>query len=103
MTFNVFLLELKLSVVKVESIAKLMHLSKDALCLVRSHYGADYIVTELKSPSRIVRNTLKVIFSLSFLLFAEDSKTNLCMIGNMPCSTYRLASRQVYQEIEREL
>ncbi|KAI8376692.1 hypothetical protein EDC96DRAFT_495455 [Choanephora cucurbitarum] len=73
MTFNVFLLELKLSIVKVESIAKLMHLNKDALCLVRSHYDADYIATELKSPSRIIRNTLKATCPVVHIDWLVDS------------------------------
>ncbi|KAI8086904.1 uncharacterized protein B0P05DRAFT_15068 [Gilbertella persicaria] len=61
MILRIYLIELKLSVVKLERINELLECRKNSLCLVNSYFAADYIVTELKSPSRILRNTKEVM------------------------------------------
>jgi hypothetical protein len=56
MPTKIYLVPLKLNADKLERIRYIIELNKDDYCLIASCVIADYIVTGLKSPSRIVRN-----------------------------------------------
>lgn len=61
MTKKVYILETKLSLEKVQRLTNFLVLTKEYK-ITQNYTLADYIVTELKSPSRIMRMVKKVLF-----------------------------------------
>ncbi|KAL9537815.1 hypothetical protein MBANPS3_011436 [Mucor bainieri] len=53
---RIFLIRLKITPFRFERVKHFVECWTDDFRLCTSHFAADYIVTELKSPSRIVRN-----------------------------------------------
>ncbi|KAF1797202.1 hypothetical protein FB192DRAFT_1466361 [Mucor lusitanicus] len=53
---RIFLIRLKTTPFRFERVKHFVQCWKDDFCLCTSYLAADYIVTELKSPSRIIRN-----------------------------------------------
>lgn len=51
-----FLVRLKITAYKLERFEQFLDMKKEEFCLCKSHFAADYIVTELKSPFKIVSN-----------------------------------------------
>lgn len=66
---KIFLIKLKITAYKLERFEQFLDWKKEEFCLCKSHFAADYIVIELKSPSRIVRNA-KQVYSYNQIIIA---------------------------------
>lgn len=97
---RIFLIRLKTTPFRFERVKHFVQCWKDDFCLCTSYLAADYIVTELKSPSRIIRNAKQVsyVHLIRLYLYVSIYK-HVFTIVNMSSSAYELDTRQVTNTI----